>query len=165
MHKTTGIAGIRRKAHKTSRGTDPFHTVTPITSMRGAIFTFITIALLIIGGWGAGHILGGHTNSMDPVTFFVEASTMGTILVLLVYLASNIALPFYYKKFRPAEFSLIKHVVLPALGGSGDRGTALLPGEARTTRPLQLVPLRRTGHLGRLDHLCRIPHPAGPKAG
>jgi len=83
-----------------------------------AIFTFITIALLIIGGWGAGHILGGHTNSMDPVTFFVEASTMGTILVLLVYLASNIALPFYYKKFRPAEFNLIKHVVLPALGAA-----------------------------------------------
>jgi amino acid transporter len=81
-----------------------------------AIFTFITISLLIIGGWGAGHILGGHTDSMDPVSFFVEASTMGTILVLLVYLASNIALPFYYKKFRPAEFSPIKHVVLPALG-------------------------------------------------
>jgi amino acid transporter len=81
-----------------------------------AIFTFITISLLIIGGWGAGHILGGHTDSMDPVNFFVEASTMGTILVLLVYLASNIALPFYYKKFRPAEFSVIKHVLLPALG-------------------------------------------------
>jgi len=81
-----------------------------------AIFTFIAISLLIIGGWGAGHVLGGHTDSMDPVTFFVEASTMGTILVLLVYLASNIALPFYYKKFRPAEFSLIKHVLLPLLG-------------------------------------------------
>jgi amino acid transporter len=81
-----------------------------------AIFTFITISLLILGGWGAGHILGGHSNSMDPVTFFVEASTMGTILVLLVYLASNIALPFYYKKYRPAEFSLIKHVLLPGLG-------------------------------------------------
>lgn len=81
-----------------------------------AIFTFIAIALLIIGGWGAGHILGGHANSMDPVSFFVEASTMGTILVLLVYLASNIALPFYYKKFRPAEFNVIKHVLLPALG-------------------------------------------------
>ena len=81
-----------------------------------AIFTFVAMALLIIGGWGAGHILGGHTDSMDPVSFFVEASTMGTILVLLVYLASNIALPFYYKKFRPAEFNVTKHVLLPALG-------------------------------------------------
>jgi amino acid transporter len=83
-----------------------------------AIFTFISISLLIIGGWGAGHIVGGHADSMDPVTFFVEASTMGTILVLLVYLASNIALPFYYKKFRPAEFSSIKHVLLPGLGAA-----------------------------------------------
>lgn len=83
-----------------------------------AIFTFVALSLLIIGGWGAGHILGGHTGSMDPVEFFVEASTMGTILVLLVYLASNIALPFYYKKFRPAEFSKIKHLLLPALGAA-----------------------------------------------
>jgi hypothetical protein len=29
---------------------------------------------------------------------------------------SPIALPFYYKKFRPAEFNVIKHVLLPALG-------------------------------------------------
>ncbi|OIQ76586.1 putative amino acid permease YhdG [mine drainage metagenome] len=81
-----------------------------------AIFTFVIISLLIIGGWGAGHVMGGHTGSMDPIGFFVESSTMGTILVLLVYLASNIALPFYYKKFRPAEFSVIKHVLIPALG-------------------------------------------------
>lgn len=81
-----------------------------------AIFTFVAISLLIIGGWGLGHIVGGHTGAMDPVSFFVESSTMGTILVLLVYLASNIALPFYYKKYRPAEFSSIKHGLLPALG-------------------------------------------------
>src|ERR1035437_4476459 len=82
------------------------------------ILTFISISLLIIGGWGGGPIDGGHADSMDPVSFFVEASTMGTILVLLVYLASNIALPFYYKKFRPAEFSSIKHVLLPGLGAA-----------------------------------------------
>ena len=41
---------------------------------------------------------------------------MGTILILFVYLAANVALPFYYRKYRPAEFNIIKHVVLPALG-------------------------------------------------
>ncbi len=81
-----------------------------------AIFAFVAIALLLIGVWGAGHVIGGNTGSMDPVTFFVEASTMGTILVLLVYLASNVALPFYYRKFRAAEFNVVKHLVLPALG-------------------------------------------------
>jgi amino acid transporter len=39
---------------------------------------------------------------------------MGTILV--VYFLSNLALPFYYRKFRPAEFSVVKHLVLPILG-------------------------------------------------
>jgi amino acid transporter len=41
---------------------------------------------------------------------------MGTILILFVYFTSNVALPFYYRKYRPAEFSIIKHVVLPFLG-------------------------------------------------
>lgn len=81
-----------------------------------AILTFVAISLVIIGGWGLGHILGGNSGSMDPVVFFAEASTMGTILVMLVYLASNIALPVYFRKFRPQEFSMLRHAILPALG-------------------------------------------------
>jgi amino acid transporter len=41
---------------------------------------------------------------------------MGTILILVVYFLSNLALPFYYRKYRPQEFSAVKHVVLPFLG-------------------------------------------------
>jgi amino acid transporter len=37
-------------------------------------------------------------------------------LVLVVYFLANLALPFYYRKFRPAEFNVIKHGVLPVLG-------------------------------------------------
>lgn len=81
-----------------------------------AILTFVTIALLIIGGWGFGHVINHHAKTMNPVSFFAEASTMGTILVLLVYLASNIALPFYYRKYRPAEFRVVRHAVLPTIG-------------------------------------------------
>jgi amino acid transporter len=33
-----------------------------------------------------------------------------------VYLAANVALPFYYRKYRPQEFNAVKHAVLPALG-------------------------------------------------
>jgi amino acid transporter len=43
-------------------------------------------------------------------------STFGTILVLLVYALSNLALPLYYKKFHPDQFSVVKHIVLPLLG-------------------------------------------------
>jgi amino acid transporter len=41
---------------------------------------------------------------------------MGTILILVVYFLANLALPFYYRKYRPAEFNVIKHLVLPVLG-------------------------------------------------
>lgn len=84
-----------------------------------AIFTFVGISLLIIGGWGLGHIIGGSgSGAMDPISFFAESSTMGTILVLLVYLASNIALPFYYRRYRQSEFRWLRHAVLPGLGAA-----------------------------------------------
>ncbi len=41
---------------------------------------------------------------------------MGTILVLVVYFLANLALPFYYRRYRPQELSLLKHIVLPVLG-------------------------------------------------
>ncbi len=81
-----------------------------------AIFTFIAISLAIIGGWALGHVIGGTTGSLDPINYFFESSTMGTILVLVVYLLANLALPFYYRRYRPQEFSVVKHAVLPALG-------------------------------------------------
>ncbi len=79
-----------------------------------AILLFVGISLVIILGWAISNILGGK--AMDPVNFFAESSTMGTILVLLVYLFANLALPFYYRKYRPDEFSGIRHGVLPILG-------------------------------------------------
>lgn len=81
-----------------------------------AIITFTATALLIIGGWGLGHLLGAGGGSMNPVVFFTETSTLGAILILLVYLASNIALPLYYRRYRPQEFRTVRHLVLPAIG-------------------------------------------------
>ncbi len=81
-----------------------------------AIFVFVTVAGVIIIGWAAGHLIGGNSGSMDPINFFFESSTLGTILVLVVYFLSNLALPFYYRKFQPQEFSAVKHLVLPVLG-------------------------------------------------
>ncbi|MEV7979497.1 APC family permease [Streptomyces sp. NPDC086519] len=81
-----------------------------------AIVTFAVTALLIIGGWGLGHLLGADGGPMDPVVFFTESSSLGTILILLVYLASNIALPLYYRRYRPQEFRTVRHLVLPATG-------------------------------------------------
>ena len=85
---------------------------TPVRS----IFAFVSIALAIIGVWALLHAVHGGTGALNPITFFDESSTLGTVLVLVVYLLSNLALPFYYRKFRPAEFHWVKHGVLPALG-------------------------------------------------
>jgi amino acid transporter len=94
------------KVHPTRR--------TPVNAM----FTFVAIAALIIAVWALLHLAGGAKQSgeMNALNFFVDSSTMGTILVLFVYLAANVALPFYYRKYRPQEFNPVKHAVLPALG-------------------------------------------------
>jgi amino acid transporter len=81
-----------------------------------ALYAFTGIAGLIIVVWLLGHLIGGHSGSMNPLNFFFESSTMGTILVLVVYFLANLALPFYYRRYRPQEFSAVKHIILPVLG-------------------------------------------------
>jgi amino acid transporter len=83
-----------------------------------AIFAFVAIAAVIIVIWALLHLTGGAKQSgeMNALNFFVESSTMGTILVLVVYFLSNLALPFYYRRYRPQEFNVVKHALLPVLG-------------------------------------------------
>ena len=81
-----------------------------------AIFTFIAVASAIVAVWALGHLIGGSTGSLAPLNYFDESGTMGTILILVVYFLANLALPFYYRRYRPTEFNVIKHVVLPVLG-------------------------------------------------
>ena len=81
-----------------------------------AIIAFVGIASALTLGWALGHWIGGSSGELSALNFFFESSSMGTILILFIYLASNVALPFFYRKYRPAEFNIIKHVVLPALG-------------------------------------------------
>jgi amino acid transporter len=81
-----------------------------------AIYAFVAIAGAIIAVWALAHLAGGTSGGMSPIAFFTESSTMGTILVLVVYFLSNLALPFYYRRYRPREFSPVKHALLPVLG-------------------------------------------------
>jgi amino acid transporter len=69
------------------------------------VFFIIGLAIVYIFGW-----------SVAPVTFFGEIATLGTILIALTYLVSNLALPFYYRKYHPDQFSIIRHLILPILG-------------------------------------------------
>src|SRR5271170_2215876 len=81
-----------------------------------AIFAFVGIASVIVLGWAIGHWAGGSSGSLSALNYFDESGTMGTILILVVYFLANLALPFYYRRYRPSEFSVVKHVVLPVLG-------------------------------------------------
>src|SRR6202042_1435575 len=56
-----------------------------------AIIAFVGIAGAITLVWALGHWIGGHGNSLSALNFFFESSTMGTILILFVYLAANVA--------------------------------------------------------------------------
>jgi amino acid transporter len=83
-----------------------------------AIYAFIAIATVIIAVWALLHLVGGPRQSgqMNALNFFVDSSTMGTILVLVVYFLANLALPFYYRRYRPQEFNMVRHLALPVLG-------------------------------------------------
>jgi amino acid transporter len=83
-----------------------------------ALFLFLGAGLLIIGIWGLGHIIGGHASSgsMSALAMFDESSTFGTILVLLVYGLSNLALPVYYRRHHPDRFNTFRHGILPIVG-------------------------------------------------
>jgi amino acid transporter len=83
-----------------------------------AIYTFVGLAGGIIAVWAILHLIGGahQRGNMNGLTFFGESGTMGTILILVVYFLANLALPFYYRKYRPQEFNVLRHLILPVLG-------------------------------------------------
>jgi amino acid transporter len=69
------------------------------------VFFLIGLGIVYIFGW-----------SVPPIVFFGEIATLGTILVALTYLVSNIALPVYYRRNHPEQFSILRHLILPILG-------------------------------------------------
>lgn len=69
------------------------------------IFFGIGLAIVYIFGW-----------TVPPVTFFGDIATLGTILIALIYLVSNIALPVYYLRHHRDTFNVLRHLILPVLG-------------------------------------------------
>jgi amino acid transporter len=81
-----------------------------------ALITMAVIGLGIIGAWGISHVLGVGTGSMNPVGLYAECSTMGTIIILVVYLLTALSLPVFMWRRHGAAFSASRHVVIPVLG-------------------------------------------------
>jgi amino acid transporter len=83
-----------------------------------ALVFMAAVGLGIIAIWWVTHLLTGHSGEMNPVGLYAESSTMGTIVILLVYLLTNIALPVFIWRRHRALFSPLRHVVVPILGSA-----------------------------------------------
>lgn len=76
---------------------------------------YVAFSVYLACALGLAYVFGWNTN---PVTFFGESATLGTILIALTYLAANLALPVYYRRYERPKFSVVKHLVLPLLGAA-----------------------------------------------
>ena len=81
-----------------------------------AIVAMAVVGLGIIGVWAVAHVVGVGTQSMNPVGLYAECSTMGTIVILAVYLLTNLSLPVFMWRHHRPMFSTVRHVVIPVLG-------------------------------------------------
>lgn len=81
-----------------------------------ALLTMATIGLGIVLAWWLCHLSGLIGGTTDPVNLYAECSTMGTILVLLVYVLAAISLPVFMWRRHRDSFSAIRYIGMPALG-------------------------------------------------
>jgi amino acid transporter len=88
-----------------------------------ALVAMTVMGLGIIGVWGVSHVLGVGTGSMNPVGLYAECSTMGTIVILVVYLLTSLSLPVFMWRRHRVMFSPVRHLVVPLLGS----GTLVVP--------------------------------------
>ncbi len=74
-----------------------------------ALVVFMAIGLVGCFGWA---LIQGIT----PIVLFAEPSTLGTILVIIVYAVANLSLPIFYLKHYRSQFSVVRDLILPIVG-------------------------------------------------
>ncbi len=72
-----------------------------------ALLTYlgIVLVLIVVVGW-----------NMQPLAFYADMGTLGTIPIVVMYIAANVAMPVWFWRERRASFSWLRHVAVPALG-------------------------------------------------
>jgi amino acid transporter len=83
-----------------------------------ALLGMAGVGLGIIAVWWFIHVIGVDKGSKDPVGLYAECSTMGTIVILFVYLLTTLSLPVFMWRRHRTSFSPVRHVVIPALGAA-----------------------------------------------
>jgi amino acid transporter len=89
---------------------------TPGDTPVNALATMAVGGLGIIAIWWMAHAIGAQSGSTNPVGLYAECSTMGTIVILFVYLLTTVSLPVFMWRRHRKSFSAIRHVAMPLLG-------------------------------------------------
>jgi amino acid transporter len=87
---------------------------TPVNAL--IVMAVAGFGLIVV--WWIIHLVTGHTGLMNPVGLYAECSTMGTIVILVVYLLTNLSLPVFMWRRHRSMFSPVRHLVVPALGSA-----------------------------------------------
>jgi amino acid transporter len=70
-------------------------------------FLLVSLALVLFFGW---------YRHVTPIDYFGFGGTLGTIPLILVYMATSIALPVFVMRYHRSELNVFRHFVLPILG-------------------------------------------------
>jgi amino acid transporter len=81
-----------------------------------AVLAMAVLGLGIVVIWWFFHVIGLVGGTTNPVNLYAESSTMGTILILFVYVLTAISLPVFMWRRHRASLSILRHIGLPALG-------------------------------------------------
>jgi amino acid transporter len=81
-----------------------------------AVLMMASVGLGIVVIWWLCHEAGLVGGTPDPVTLYAETGTMGTMLILFVYLLTACSLPVFIWRRHRASFSLMRHIAMPTLG-------------------------------------------------
>jgi len=92
------------------------HVRSRVDTPVNALLVMAGAGLGIIGIWWVSHLIGGNTESMNPVGLYAECSTMGTIVILFVYSLTTLSLPFFIWRRHRQSFSPLRHLAIPLLG-------------------------------------------------
>jgi amino acid transporter len=81
-----------------------------------ATYAMAALGLGIVLTWWLCHETGLVGGNSDPVRLYAECSTMGTILILFVYVLTAVSLPVFVLRRHRHAFSPLRHVLVPMLG-------------------------------------------------
>ncbi len=85
----------------------------PASTPVNAILVMSCFGIGVVALWWASHLLDINGGSTDPVGLYAECSTMGTIVILFVYLLTTVSLPVFMWRRHRDSFSAVRHVAVP----------------------------------------------------